>query len=150
MLPNTAIFNAWPPLPYTYALDHTSAHLLFDRSLSPIGNDTETALACRLFSSEIDLLTAQPRLFSVGGMSLARKFTETYLKCFSTQLRLTGGKWTLEIAIAMLTALHSLIWVWGIRDFEFGIWEGETKLESCRVWVVSPFGGQYLDLLETP
>lgn len=41
----------------------------------------------------------------------------------------------------MLDGLGTLVERWGVRDFEFELWEGELMIKFCRLWLNNPFGG---------
>lgn len=67
---------------------------------------------------------------------MAQTFTDTYLTCHADGNR----EWTFKVAIDMLRILGVLVERWGVRDFEFEIWEGELRRQMfCRVWVENPF-----------
>lgn len=126
-----ALPPSWPELPYIHPFPNLITHLTITTFLSPTSTNTTLAdLAVRLFNTEIDFLTTYSRLFNPQGISVAQSFTDTYLTCHADG----DNEWTFKVAIDMLRVLGVLVEKWGLRDFEFEIWEGELRRQMfCRV-----------------
>lgn len=132
--------GTWPSLPHSVLLPPTPAHLILTNFRSPILSPHQTTLFLRLLATELDYLTNYPYQFNAFGISVARKFTSTFLTCHQAWI---GGKWTIEVAIVMLKALGDSVGEWGVRGFDFEVWEGTEREMECRVWVEE--GGEEKD-----